>query len=714
MSTVIAFYAPSATTDYAAALARIAQRLAVDGQRILMVDWNLRYPSKRGLTSPEDATKPGLFDLLLNYAEEKPEIEWRELLLHFDSSKAALLPSGLTEGTNRTISWKSFYGGHKGGNYLERLRDEWTAAFEIVLIFCPAGDDEEGVCTVQMADVLVLPFTLDSITLTDTANAVQRRNEARQHLAYDRMPLQVVPIPVVTGVSRLVESTLLQEAAIRLAFCFRDWLPGNRSPREALELLRINAETGRNEQGWQRVFHLIQGNFRNTTTLFPPHKAAGPSSSKGAFEELAGAPLSLILEAEFPKLESSLPVVWEAWAGHQRRLRKERILESSIHLLGKEHPDTRAALRDLVSTLKTLGDYRGANQHAERLYEITRRILGEDHPDTLLSLDDLAETLRALGDYHRARQYEEQVLTMRRQALGEEHPHTVSAMGNLAATLHAQGDYHSARHYEEKVLDVRRRILGEEHPDTLKAMGNLATTLRALGDYQAARNHAVRVLTGRRRLLGEEHPETILALGNLATTLHMQGVHQTALGHTKEVVALSSKILGEEHPQTLSAIGNLAAILYTLGQYTSARWHEDQLLAARRRVLGEEHPQTLSTLGNLAVTLHALGDYRNAKRYGEQALEARRRVLGEEHPQTLSAMSNLAVTFHALGDYRSARRYGEHVLEARRRVLGEEHPDTLSALNDLVEILNALGDYPLALQHKKKFLEMHRRMTDRN
>jgi hypothetical protein len=70
--------------------------------------------------------------------------------------------------------------------------------------------------------------------------------------------------------------------------------------------------------------------------------------------------------------------------------------------------------------------------------ESSLRLLGAEHPDTLTSMANLASIYRNQGQWREAERLEVQVLEKRKSLLGDEHPDTLTSMVNLKATYRNQ------------------------------------------------------------------------------------------------------------------------------------------------------------------------------------------------------------------------------------------------------------------------------------
>ena len=95
-----------------------------------------------------------------------------------------------------SFDWRVFFEDADGGNFIESLRDQWRAEFDVILIDSRTGlTDAGGVCTIQLPDIIVPVFTTNDQSLHGVIDVVERAQRGRQKLAFDRMPLLVFPLP---------------------------------------------------------------------------------------------------------------------------------------------------------------------------------------------------------------------------------------------------------------------------------------------------------------------------------------------------------------------------------------------------------------------------------------------------------------------------------------------------------------------------------------
>jgi tetratricopeptide (TPR) repeat protein len=322
-------------------------------------------------------------------------------------------------------------------------------------------------------------------------------------------------------------------------------------------------------------------------------------------------------------------------------------METSLRVLGQEHPSTLTSMANLASTYRNQGRWKEAEELFVQVMETSLRVRGQEHPDSLTSVNNLAGVLRAQGKYEVAEEMHRRALEGREKVLGVEHPSTLTSIDNLASVLRYQGKYAAAEEMDRRALEGREKALGKEHPDTLNSIDNLAATLRNLGKYKAAEAMAQRALDGRENVLGKEHPDTLQSACTLAVTLWCQGKYEAAEAAGRRALEGRERVLGKEHPDTLHSVYSLACTVRGQGKHETAEAMHRRALKGRERILGKEHPDTLWSVYNLAYTLKDQGKHEAAEAMHRQALEGRERVLGKEHPHTLWSVFHLAYT---LGD----------------------------------------------------------------
>jgi tetratricopeptide (TPR) repeat protein len=279
-----------------------------------------------------------------------------------------------------------------------------------------------------------------------------------------------------------------------------------------------------------------------------------------------------------------------------------------LRLLGNSHPDTLDALDELVESLDSAGDYKGALA----LLEDESAHMGRQGRASLRGKAALARALMRVGRYSEAVEMHAEIVSESKKELGEEHRETLRSRKTLAAAYYYVGSLEEAQRENEEVLEVQSRVLGPEHPDTLGSRNNLAVIYQASGRYGDALRENEEVVRVQSRVLGSDHPNTLLTRHNLAATYKDIGRLDDALRVLEDVVDKRSRVLGPENPATLDSRNNLGVIFWEVGRLEEAVRVLEDVLEKRSRVLGPEDPETLRSRRNLAAAYRELGRFEDA------------------------------------------------------------------------------------------------------
>ncbi|MFE7561036.1 FxSxx-COOH system tetratricopeptide repeat protein [Kitasatospora sp. NPDC057500] len=223
--TVVTFYSFKGGTGRTMALANLGWILASQGLRVLVVDWDLEAPGLHRyyhplLVDPELHATDGLIDMLRAYVDEAlpgpdrpgPGPDPREWLaapgrleqylcgLALDlpeGGRLDLMPAGRQNAAYSaavtSFNWRSFYtrADIRGAEFLYALREQWTGAYDYVLIDSRTGvSDTSGICTVLMPDTVVDCFTLGAQSIRGGVDA------ARAIVDADEREIRVLPVPM--------------------------------------------------------------------------------------------------------------------------------------------------------------------------------------------------------------------------------------------------------------------------------------------------------------------------------------------------------------------------------------------------------------------------------------------------------------------------------------------------------------------------------------
>jgi len=249
MNSIVTFYSYKGGVGRSMALANIAVLLARRELKVLTVDWDLEAPGLDRYFSDFDIKPggPGLLRMLME-ARDSGTADFRNFTSSFDCEAKhpiTLLASGREqdEAYSRNLEafdWQEFFD-KDGGHFVEGLRHQWRDEFDIVLIDSRTGlTDTSGICTIQLPDVVVAMFTANYQSLYGVRDVIRFAQKARQGLAYDRMPLSVLPLPARWGVHEFQETRVwLDRITEAVQEFYEDWLPRTLRARDVVESVKI-------------------------------------------------------------------------------------------------------------------------------------------------------------------------------------------------------------------------------------------------------------------------------------------------------------------------------------------------------------------------------------------------------------------------------------------------------------------------------------------
>ncbi len=254
-SRILTFYSYKGGVGRTMALANTACALAQSKRRVLVIDWDLEAPGLERyfnsvLDEPLDTqSRPGVVDLVDLGIEHHLE-QWRSAIFPLQieplEGRIDYISAGRRDDEYSSrlhqIDWGSLFEKASLGVRLEELRNSWLDDYDFVLIDSRTGaTDIGGICTVHLADLLLVLFTANEQSLAGTLEITERVKKARQHLPFDRDFLVTIPI-AGRDESRTEYSLALEwrrRFAVELNHLYRDWLPSDVTSTEALEILRL-------------------------------------------------------------------------------------------------------------------------------------------------------------------------------------------------------------------------------------------------------------------------------------------------------------------------------------------------------------------------------------------------------------------------------------------------------------------------------------------
>ncbi len=253
---VYTFYSFKGGVGRSMALANVAAVLAKWGRRVLVIDWDLEAPGLEKFfvgSAPnpieERAKRAGIVDLILAHSLGAP-LHWRNAVMELPIGSAEVHVSLISAGRSgpdygkrlQQIDFERLFTEKQLGTYIEELRNEWLAEYDFVLVDSRTGvTDIGGICTVQLADVLVLLFTTTETSVEGIKDIVERARKRQQLLPVDRQRLLGVPVPARDESRTEYQKAAEWKARFGEAFkdLFADWLPSGVTAHDAIEILRI-------------------------------------------------------------------------------------------------------------------------------------------------------------------------------------------------------------------------------------------------------------------------------------------------------------------------------------------------------------------------------------------------------------------------------------------------------------------------------------------
>lgn len=227
---IYTFYSFKGGVGRSMALANVAHWLYCQGLSVVMVDWDLEAPGLESFfcASAEEVEKVrsslGVIDMLGAYERQFPYLpaqdpfsELPPLENHLvtlepridyaaprhSNGKLRLLPAGWRSGSRfadyaeavQCFDWEAFYLKFDGQRYFDWLREQLLKAGDVVLVDSRTGISEmSGVCTRQLADVVVVVCAPNAQNLKGTLDMVQTFISPEVHEARGR-GLEIVVLP---------------------------------------------------------------------------------------------------------------------------------------------------------------------------------------------------------------------------------------------------------------------------------------------------------------------------------------------------------------------------------------------------------------------------------------------------------------------------------------------------------------------------------------
>ena len=272
---IITFYSYKGGTGRSMAVANVAWMLALSGERVLVVDWDLEAPGIHRYFHPflddkELLETEGLLDFVERLAsraavatspladEEVDVIEYVKLLKWPVRSSITWRQFGPRAGIDllvagrqgpaysaklNSFNWIDFYERLNGRQLLRVAQRQLKDVYDYVLVDSRTGvSDTSGICTVDMPDTLVVCFTLNIQSIVGASSVAEWVLAQRQALekareqalqmtspsprdAVQQRPFRVYPVPMRVEMSEHTKRQVSLEVARERFGQFVDHFP---------------------------------------------------------------------------------------------------------------------------------------------------------------------------------------------------------------------------------------------------------------------------------------------------------------------------------------------------------------------------------------------------------------------------------------------------------------------------------------------------------
>lgn len=252
---VTTFYSYKGGVGRTFLLANVGWLLARWGRRVLCLDWDLEAPGLHRYLAPHAPRLHGVLDLVeiaggVPHPRKAPWREWVETVSGpwTDGGCLHLLAAG-PGGDDyvqrvQALRWDQLSeAGLEAA--LERVREEWVAEYDHVLIDSRTGiTDIGGICAAQLPDLLVLTFTATHQSLEGAIDVAGRAARARSHMPLSRGAFNVLPVPcrVHAGEEDRLEQEWTRRFESALGDLMAPWKERTLEVREYIAQLRVREQ----------------------------------------------------------------------------------------------------------------------------------------------------------------------------------------------------------------------------------------------------------------------------------------------------------------------------------------------------------------------------------------------------------------------------------------------------------------------------------------
>jgi cellulose biosynthesis protein BcsQ/tetratricopeptide (TPR) repeat protein len=709
---VVAFYSFKGGIGQSTTIASVASLLVKWHRKVLLVDCD---PTSDGLIGyfsnafragqPGRPTPGGLHSLLRTVAGGTAA-NWRDHVVRFgiEGSISALdiLPGGASgAGLNHWSGLIELSAVDETSGiiaYLEALRRDWCAEYDIVLIDSkPPMAYVNAMWTLRLADaaVIMLPTHED---ILHKAFAVVEQSLGSFHAQSGHRATLIVPVTAryEDRVASSLANSWIPQLVSTFQTYYQAWAPGLAATSIA-EKLKIQHQP---EWNWQTPS--VRG-------------LEGPGQAFGSLARLIAHDFAWRRVDQYP----ALPALVED-SPAKRSARQEAEAEGFY----RESCACREA-RQIVDGILLSGMALSQWRKTDPLTEAQRSMI-QDVTEFLLARLRVAHPSQLPA-----------VPLVCAESDRAHHAALASALCSLSALLAQMHEYSMAAETQQGGVDLRRRLAGQwpgdYEPELARALHNLAKHLAAVADRQNAIKAAAEAVAIRRRWSRHQPARYALmlarSLANLALRFDEGGERQKAMLALREAVVILRRLVRVDVP---NAQADLARTLTTLARLL--RENGDGRMAASTmwdavRIwmrLRKEQPAFAFDLAlafdNFSRLLATANEGLLAITAAERAVQLLRRLTSKEPNRFESflarSLNNLSTRLAAEGYSRRALDAAEESVRIRSRLAAanpERHGRELAqSLNNLSNRVAATGNWLKALDAIDKAVSLHSRLHEQH
>jgi tetratricopeptide (TPR) repeat protein len=212
----------------------------------------------------------------------------------------------------------------------------------------------------------------------------------------------------------------------------------------------------------------------------------------------------------------------------------EPVLQRANELVGRaataEEMDLELAVAEnLAFVYWKTGRHKQAEELSQQVFNDSTSVLGKDAPQTYAALYDLGISYKENGKYAEAETCLEQAVVGRETIFGPESVQTAEARSDLALVYFFETKSVLAENAAARALSVLEKVYGPDSLDVSTALNRLGLAQRDEGKFSESIAALERALSIRKSKLPANHPWLAISINNLASAYVAAGRRDDAL-----------------------------------------------------------------------------------------------------------------------------------------------------------------------------------------